>query len=348
MSCFQSGAHEELVWVHRKIEQQIRADKHANTKELKLLLLGPGESGKSTVVKQMRILHGAGYSPADCAAFKPLIHQNIATAILAMFNAIRSLGIKFASQQTQQSADELESSLESVELLPQTALAAIGVLWKDSAVQTAYAQRRQYQLPDSAKYFLDDLDRIAKPGYVPTEQDILRTRVATTGVIEYTFSMKKISFRLVDVGGQRSQRRKWIHCFEDVTSIVFVIAISEYDQTLAEDPTANRMTEALTLFKHITREKAFEKASFILFLNKMDLFQEKLPRSNVSLFFPEYKGDPTNVKAVQSFFLSLFEQSRGLYPHFTCATNSDNIRHVFESVEETIFRLHAEDFNIDL
>lgn len=43
-----------------------------------------------------------------------------------------------------------------------------------------------------------------------------------------------IDFRMVDVGGQRSERRKWIHCFENVTSIIFLVALSEYDQILFE------------------------------------------------------------------------------------------------------------------
>ena len=43
------------------------------------------------------------------------------------------------------------------------------------------------------------------------------------------------TFRVVDVGGQRSERKKWIHCFEDVTAILFFVALSEYDMTLRED-----------------------------------------------------------------------------------------------------------------
>lgn len=45
------------------------------------------------------------------------------------------------------------------------------------------------------------------------------------------------SARLFDVGGQRSERKKWIHCFEDVTAIIFCVAMSEYDQVLHEDET---------------------------------------------------------------------------------------------------------------
>lgn len=139
--------------------------------------------------------------------------------------------------------------------------------------------------------YLSDLRRLAAPDYLPTEQDILRVRVPTTGIIEYPFDLEQIIFRwfpypfnlfgnvfvlwkkfakfifvdiirgfrfkivryalfwvgypegsrkvffccrMVDVGGQRSERRKWIHCFENVTSIMFLVALSEYDQVLVE------------------------------------------------------------------------------------------------------------------
>lgn len=69
---------------------------------------------------------------------------------------------------------------------------------------------------------------------MPSEEDILRLRVRTTGIIEAPFQVslggKTLSFKLIDVGGQRSERRKWIHCFEDVSTILFVVAISEYNQ----------------------------------------------------------------------------------------------------------------------
>lgn len=102
--------------------------------------------------------------------------------------------------------------------------------------------------------YLSDVKRLAEPNYLPTEQDILRVRVPTTGIIEYPFDLEQIvfrraqcieypiglpylqiaKFRMVDVGGQRSERRKWIHCFENVTSIMFLVALSEYDQVLVE------------------------------------------------------------------------------------------------------------------
>lgn len=94
--------------------------------------------------------------------------------------------------------------------------------------------------------FLDDLDRLGKKDYMPTEQDILRTRVKTTGIVEVHFSFKNLNFKLFDVGGQRSERKKWIHCFEDVTAIIFCVAMSEYDQVLHEDETTVSWTNANT------------------------------------------------------------------------------------------------------
>ena len=48
------------------------------------------------------------------------------------------------------------------------------------------------------------------------------------------------TFRMFDVGGQRSERKKWIHCFEGVTAIIFCVALSGYDLVLAEDEEMNR------------------------------------------------------------------------------------------------------------
>ena len=67
----------------------------------------------------------------------------------------------------------------------------------------------------------------------PCLQDVLRTRVKTTGIVKIEFEMKRTRFRMFDVGGQRSERKKWIHCFDNVTTVLFIMALSEYDQVCA-------------------------------------------------------------------------------------------------------------------
>ena len=73
------------------------------------------------------------------------------------------------------------------------------------------------------------------PAYVPNEQDIVHTRARTIGITETVFHLREHEMLMVDVGGQKSERRKWIHCFQDVTALLFVVAISGYDQVLIED-----------------------------------------------------------------------------------------------------------------
>ena len=96
--------------------------------------------------------------------------------------------------------------------------------------QGVYTRRNEFQLNDSAQYFLSDVGRLCAPDYVPNDQDVLRSRVKTTGIVKIEFVVKKTRFRMFDVGGQRSERKKWIHCFDNVTAVLFIMALSEYDQ----------------------------------------------------------------------------------------------------------------------
>lgn len=147
-----------------------------------------------------------------------------------------------------------------------------------------------WNLPLTHPSYFDSIDRIAAHDYLPNDQDVLRSRVKTTGITETTFIIGDLTYRMFDVGGQRSERKKWIHCFENVTTILFLVAISEYDQLLFEDETVNRMQEALTLFDSICNSRWFIKTSIILFLNKIDRFKEKLPVSPMQNYFPDYDG----------------------------------------------------------
>ena len=97
-------------------------------------------------------------------------------------------------------------------------------------------------------------------------------------------------YRMVDVGGQRSERKKWIHCFQDVTAVIFCVAMSEYDLKLYEDETVNRMHESIKLFDEICNSRWFAETSIVLFLNKSDLFREKIKKVNLNVCFPDYQG----------------------------------------------------------
>lgn len=90
----------------------------------------------------------------------------------------------------------------------------------------------------SLTYYFGSLDRLFDPNYQPHAQDIVHSRARTIGITETTFQLGDSEMLMVDVGGQKSERRKWIHCFQDVTSILFLVSLSGYDQCLVEDKDA--------------------------------------------------------------------------------------------------------------
>ncbi|KAF4520533.1 hypothetical protein B566_EDAN008732 [Ephemera danica] len=142
----------------------------------------------------------------------------------------------------------------------------------------------------SSLLFLDQVHIIKQPNYTPSEQDILRCRVLTSGIFETRFQVDKVNFHMFDVGGQRDERRKWIQCFNDVTAIIFVTACSSYNMVLREDPTQNRLRESLDLFKSIWNNRWLRTISVILFLNKQDLLAEKIKagKSRLQDYFQEF------------------------------------------------------------
>ena len=200
-------------------------------------------------------------------------------------------------------------------------------------------RRNEFYLMDNAEYFMNAVPRIAGDAYLPTQEDVLHARTKTVGIMETHFQMGDMSIHLVDVGGQRSERNKWIHCFDSVTSVIFCVALSEYDQVLLEDSSQNRMAESLVLFESIVNSRWFQRSSIILFLNKIDIFKQKLARRPLSDYFPEYTGGDDVNKAAK-YILWRFTRANhaklSIYPHITQATDTTNIRLVFAAVKETI------------
>lgn len=161
---------------------------------------GAGESGKSTIVKQMKIIHETGYSHEECEQYRPVVYSNTIQSLMAIIRAMGQLRIDFADPQKTDAARlffTYASAAEEGELTPEL-VGLMKKLWSDQGVQNCFARSREYQLNDSAAYYLNSLDRISQSSYVPTQQDVLRTRVKTTGIVETHFSFKGLHFKFVD------------------------------------------------------------------------------------------------------------------------------------------------------
>ncbi|KAL3072521.1 hypothetical protein niasHS_017495 [Heterodera schachtii] len=297
MGLCQSEEEKKQVKMSKQIDKRIRETQENEDKTIKLLLLGAGECGKSTLMKQMRILHSDGFSEEELLQQRSVVYSNTVHAMEELLRGMNMYKIGFTEPKGTECARVVMETIrngEESEPFSDELAAAMKRLWADPALNTAtYSRRLEFHLHDSAKHFLDSLDRISNPSYRPSQQDILLTRIKTTGIVEIQFLIKGVPFRVFDVGGQRSERKKWIHCFEDVNSVIFVAAISEYDQVLFEDETTNRMIESMRLFESICNSRWFINTSIILFMNKKDLFAEKIKFISIRTCFKEYDGPQT-------------------------------------------------------
>lgn len=212
-------------------------------------------------------------------------------------------------------------------------------LMQSETMKLVWNKRAPINVIDAHFNYLNDIDRIASKDFKPTTQDILISRVRTTQVIQEKYRIDDIDFEIIDVGGQRSERRKWIDCFDNVTAVIFVVALSEYDQTLAEAKRTNRIVEALELFRSVCNNRAFEDTSILLFLNKKDIFAEKIMYSDIAdqRAFSDYSGPTQNYDEGVLYFIQKFKDClmdddfNDSFIHTTCATDTNNMQFVLDS-----------------
>ncbi|ORY51666.1 G protein alpha subunit [Rhizoclosmatium globosum] len=397
----------------KKIDQNIKAEQRQAKfqQTVKMLLLGAGETGKSTILKQFKLIYGTGYTEEERIGYKTAILANVVTCAKALVYAMDSLKIPYGfeppplketasgafgsafrshaslNQPEKESGDtgSVRSLNEGKELgrvaksaeeayyaaggenrqsgpspkaaqvirgcemsfcfgidesVPEEVIESIKTVWQDSGIQYCYSRANEFQLFDCCAYFLNDLDRITDPKYIPTDSDILNSRVMTTTITETKIKIQHVLFRVFDVGGQRTERKKWVPYFDDVDAIIYMVAISSYDQVLVEDNATNRLEEAMTLFSSICNHPIFASTAIIIFMNKIDIFKTKLKTVPITKYFPKFKG-PNNVDKGSAFFASQFlalnaNAKRKIYVHFTWATDTKQIKKVLATVYQII------------
>ena len=348
------------------IDKDINKARQKEEKIIKLLLLGTGESGKSTFFKQMQILYSPGFSPAEKAVFRHVLRRNIVEAMQTLIKAVAQFELAIEGKEAKRAAKAiLETDALSSEFWQPALVDAIIALWGTHehhpeeeplsgcpGIHKAYERRSEIQLLDSAEYLFLNVERLGSDNFEPNITDILRARLRTSGIVERMFKIHKKDFLFLDVGGQRNERRKWIHCFSDVTAIIFISAISEYDQVLFEDNATNRLTESIQIFEQICNHDMFTETAIILFFNKADLFRDKIMRIPLESCFPDYRPLPQHASLddrtdhaadyIKEKFLEVNHVGKDIFTHLTTATNTKNVESVFDSCQKIILKKNLE------
>jgi len=297
--------------------------KTAHKRTMRIMLLGIGGSGKSTFSKQMQIIH-QGQLPVEVAkTYRGILLTNVIIGLKAIC----------ASKQDLEDSENYKKSRwiltvdENWDDMDEDIIERIRSLWKDEGIREAWREIKDKTLIQ-LEYLMENFDRYLEKDFIPNNDDILRARQRTTGGELYTFEEKGTVWELTDVGGQYSERTKWEGYFNERPphAVIFFLALDEYNIPNTEIKTnqekyPSKLKLAMSIFKELLCTPGLildHKICRIVFLNKIDIFQEKINDDNKWADFEkemDYTGDRT-VKAATDFIERKLNQMNKSLPKY--------------------------------
>jgi len=227
MKCFGGGgAHQENrgeKWkeaqdANKQINDSLKKDGKDIKKTIKILLLGTGDCGKSTFAKQLSIINSS-LNPQHLKNYISVLRENALSGAQSVVEHIRTWEIKLPPELN----EPMESIVNAESLTPEIAK-HIQTVNNHNMVQQILTKRGDEMTLQGGvagvQYYFKNAERYAGD-FTPTSDDILKSRRKTTGVIETHFEIEGQPFSVVDVGGQRSERKKWLNCFSSITAVIF-------------------------------------------------------------------------------------------------------------------------------
>lgn len=313
-ACNSQEEQSEAQRQNQNLENELRAERLRDLFNFKILLLGAGESGKSTIVKQLRLVHNKKMTKNEIIQIGDSLHQNVIDCMKALLYACKKFSqdegddLYTLDDKDKQTAQNIMDYDESTRI-PFDFGDDIKRLFLSDAIKATYKRRDEFWLLDSCGYYMKHIDRFCEMGYTPNEVDQVYARIRTTGIVVSALEEKlsnpvegepdTLKLQVVDVGGQRNERKKWMHCFDDVKCILFIVNLAGYNQVLFEDTKQNRMTESLELLHQVSTRPIFLETPMYIFLNKKDLFEAMIEKYPLETRFPEYKGGSNVLEALE-------------------------------------------------
>ncbi|KAJ3304741.1 hypothetical protein HDV03_002426 [Kappamyces sp. JEL0829] len=304
--------------ISQDVEAFLRKEKKEWEKlksEPKLLLLGSSDSGKSTLLKQLKIMHSKGFSDQERELSRRRIIGGVLKSIEILVNSIESFEHTSTKSKYMPLLEWYSEWHQEEIAIPEAIKAQTVEAWSEPIIQ---------------QIFMEHINRICAPQYVPTNDDILNLRTITQSVTDTIFPVDGQRLHVIDVSGLSHHRNGWVSYFDDVKAILFVASLSCYDQTMMEEEGVNRMVDSVVLFENMVNHELLRDKYFILFLNKKDLYGKKIKKKDIADYFPNYKGKKGSVSQGIKYFEAKFKDqnrySKEIVTHVTCCTDSKIMR----------------------
>lgn len=234
-----------------------------------------------------------------------IIHNNLINTIQALCHEAHVYGsITYDTEE----AFEYFSQKCGTDVIDDAVQGYIRKLWNEPCIRQAWDHRSRIYLrnPHNVQHFLDRLPDVTGPDYVPTDEDILRLAMRTTAFNTVDFNHNGLTYHLFDVGGLRSERPRWPQRSNNISTVIFTVNMSEYDQYLHEDPQKLRLVESATLFQTLLTTGYFRNISVLLVFTHLDVFEEKILSRDLSGTFPKYTGASGDKEGAKEYITKLF------------------------------------------
>ena len=163
-----------------QLEENLRYYEELEKEKLKVLLLGTAGVGKSTFLRQLRMIHGDADTDEELVDFVSAIHQNLMTSMKILLQQAKRLRIS-GKIESQRSLEMIDHYSSNASFLTDILLTAIALLWSDPVIRNVWNLREEYAIDQGAALLLDKCQLIATPGYAPESSDILQCYIPTAG-----------------------------------------------------------------------------------------------------------------------------------------------------------------------
>ncbi|KAI8913254.1 guanine nucleotide binding protein, alpha subunit [Gorgonomyces haynaldii] len=329
-----------------KIDAMIKAEQRKKELEVhyRLLVLGPADSGKSTLLKQLCLIYGTGFTPQERQDLKIVIQHSIIRNLKALVIALQHYQEIDPDPKVENAIQIIDTMyMKEDELLDESVGLYSKILWESPGIKKVFQTAAGVLCDDNLEYLLTNVGNFFSPNYTLTDEDVLICRRKTEQITETIFNIDNQFWHFVDVSGQRDKRQKWAAYFDrDISGIVYVFSCVAYNQTLEEAPDQNRILDALQLYESLLEHPLLKPSSIIILMNKTDLLKDRIAKYQIKDYLPHYTGKNERdayIEFLRGMFTVRAENTQCQPFIFkTKATDTKMMRKIILSVRESVMQ----------